>query len=107
MSISYGFHPAALSAFTEATQFYLKEASPRVASQFITAVESTLATLVDAPDRWRVIHEPEIRRCVLRRFPFVIYYRWEIKHERIAIYALMHCSREPGYWIGRIGENPQ
>jgi len=36
-----------------------------------------------------------------RRFPFVIYYRWEPAREQITIYAIMHCSREPGYWHHR------
>ncbi|MEI6376298.1 MAG: type II toxin-antitoxin system RelE/ParE family toxin [bacterium] len=103
MAISYGFHPDALTEYTEATRYYISEASLRVAGGFISAVESSIASLVSAPDRWRVVQGPEIRRCILKRFPFVVYYRWEARHQRITIYAIMHCSREPGYWNGRMG----
>lgn len=97
MPTSYGFHPEALFEYAEATRYYLREASPRVADAFITSVESGVATMVAAPTRWHIVEDPEIRRYVFSRFPFVIYYRWESKQDRVTIYAVMHCSREPGY----------
>lgn len=102
MPTGYGFHPEALFEFAEATNYYLHEASARVAESFIASVESAIATLLDDPTRWRIVEEPEIRRYILSRFPFVIYYRWEPRDERVTIYAVMHCSREPGYWHHRI-----
>ena len=105
MATTYGFHPEALFEYAEATNYYLREASARVAARFVTTVESAIATLVDAPTRWRIVEEPEIRRYVFSRFSFVIYYRWEPQHERVTIYAVMHCSREPGYWRRRIERN--
>ena len=105
MAASYSFHPEALFEYAEATNYYLHEASERVADRFVVGVESAVATLVAAPTRWRVVEEPEIRRYVFSRFPFVIYYRWEPQYERVTIYAVMHCSREPGYWRHRIERN--
>ena len=98
MTANYSFHPEALSEYAEATNYYLHEASPRVADQFVAAIESVALAFIAAPTRWRVAEDPEIRRYILSRFPFVIYYRWEPEHDRITIYAVMHCSREPGYW---------
>ena len=40
MAASYGFHPEALFEYAEATNYYLREASARVADRFVTAVES-------------------------------------------------------------------
>lgn len=105
MTTSYGFHPEALFEYAEATSYYLQEASPRVADGFVATVESAVADLVAAPLRWRVVEEPGVRRCVFSRFPFVIYYRWEPQYERVTIYAVMHCSREPGYWRHRVKRN--
>jgi plasmid stabilization system protein ParE len=102
MPASYGFHPEALFEYAEATDYFLREASVRVADSFISSVESAVATLVAAPARWRIVEEPEIRRYVFSRFPFVIYYRWEPQHGRVTIYAVMHSSREPGYWRQRL-----
>ena len=102
MPNGYGFHPEALFEYAEATNYFLRETSLRVADSFISGIESAVATLVAAPTRWRIVEEPEIRRYVLSRFPFVIYYRWEPLLERVTIYAVMHCSREPGYWRHRV-----
>ena len=99
---TFGFHPEALLEFADATSYYLREASPQVAQAFITAVESAISGLLTAPTLWRVVEVPDIRRYIFRRFPYVLYYRWEAEHERITIYAVMHCSREPGYWKHRI-----
>jgi plasmid stabilization system protein ParE len=101
---SYGFHPDALLEYAEATNYYLREASTHVAEAFIAAVDGAIAGIVAAPTRWRVAEEPGIRRYVLRRpFPYVLYYRWEAQQQRVTIYAVMHTSREPGYWKSRIG----
>jgi len=37
MAASYGFHPEALFEYAEAAQYYLQEASQRVAERFVTA----------------------------------------------------------------------
>ena len=70
MAASYGFHPEALFEYTEATNYYLREASPRVADRFVTAVEAAVAALVSTPTRWRVVEEPEIRRYLILRFSY-------------------------------------
>jgi plasmid stabilization system protein ParE len=99
---SYGFHPDALLEYAEATEYYLEKAYPGVAEAFIAAVESAIGGILKAPTQWRVVEEPDIRRYVFRRFPFVLYYRWEAGHQRLTVYAVMHCSREPGYWKHRL-----
>jgi toxin ParE1/3/4 len=105
MTASYGSHPEAHFEYAEATNYDLHEASVRVAERFVAGIESAVAALVADPARWRLVEDPEIRRYVFSRFPFVIYDCWEPQHERVTIYAVMHCSREPGYWRRRIERN--
>jgi toxin ParE1/3/4 len=50
--------------------------------------------------RWRVIEE-DVRRCLTRVFPYAVLYT--IETDFILIVAVMHCSREPGYWKSRVG----
>jgi toxin ParE1/3/4 len=98
----YAFHPDALLEYADATSYYLREASPTVAERFVAAVESAIASILAAPDRWRVVEEPGIRRYVFSRFPYVLYYRWDAAQQFVTVFAVMHCSREPGYWKHRI-----
>jgi toxin ParE1/3/4 len=99
---SHGFHPEALIEFADAIEYYLRKASPRVADAFIATVESGIREVLESPDRWRVVDQPDIRRYVFRRFPYAAYYRWESDQAQVTIYAIMHCSREPGYWKHRV-----
>ena len=102
MAAGYGFHPEALLEYAEATNYYLQKASPRVAEGFVEVVEAAIADAVAQPTRWAVVEEPEIRRYVIKRYPYVVYYRWEPNAEFVTVYAIMHCSREPGYWRHRL-----
>ena len=100
--VRFAFHPDALLEYADATNYYLGAASPAIAERFVAAVESAVALIVADPERCRVVEEPGIRRFVFRRFPYVLYYRWEANREFVSIFAVMHCSREPGYWRQRI-----
>ena len=98
----FAFHPDALLEYADATNYYLGAATPAIAERFVAAVESAVELIVADPERCRVVEEPGIRRFVFRRFPYVLYYRWEAEREFVTIFAVMHCSREPGYWKERV-----
>ena len=101
---SYGFHPEAAEEYLAATQYYLEQASELIAAAFVGEVETAIQTLRAAPTRWAIIEEPQIRRYLITRFPYSIYYRYEFDNERVSIYSVMHTSRRPGYWRVRIEE---
>lgn len=92
------FHPEALEEYREATLHYA-ERDPALALRFVEAVEDAIRRIVESPERWRVLDE-DVRRCLTRVFPYGILYT--IEPEFILIVAVMHCSREPGYWKRRL-----
>jgi plasmid stabilization system protein ParE len=91
------FHPEALAEYEEAARYYA-ERDPRVAEQFVAAVEEALERIVDSPTRWRIIDE-DVRRCLTHVFPYAVLYT--IESDFVLIVAVMHCSREPSYWKAR------
>ena len=99
---SYGFHSEAADEYLAATRYYLEHASPLVAAAFVAEIEAAIHTLLASPTTWPMIEEPQIRRYLLRRFPYSLYYRWEPEQDRVSIYAVMHFSRRPGYWRDRL-----
>ena len=92
------FHPEALAEYEEAAQFYA-EREPGLERGFVRAIEGAIQNIVETPARWRLLEE-DVRRCLTRVFPYGILYTIEADH--ILIVAVMHCSREPGYWKHRI-----
>ena len=99
--MKYKFHPEALQEYSEATRWYA-EHDLKLAFRFIDAVEEVVSRVVENPLRWRVIDE-DVRRCLTRVFPYGVLYTIEV--DFILIVAVMHCSREPGYWKGRVGKH--
>lgn len=99
---AYRFHEYALTEFQEAADYYLKRAGLIVAERFVDEIEAAIAAVLAAPESWRVIVQPGIRRYVVHHFPYVLYYRWESPQQQVVIYAVMHMSRRPGYWKERV-----
>lgn len=93
----YEFHPEALDEF-ESAALYFAERQPGLELRFIANIETTIRRICEAPSAWRVL-EGEVRRCLTPVFPYAVLYSIEPDH--LLIIAVMHCSREPGYWRQR------
>ncbi|HLP48931.1 MAG TPA: type II toxin-antitoxin system RelE/ParE family toxin [Candidatus Kapabacteria bacterium] len=94
----YIFHPEALQEYEEAVLYY-SEISKDLAVAFIKCIENGIKKIREYPDAWQIVEE-DIRRHLIKRFPFGIYY--SIEREYIMIISVMHMNRKPGYWISRI-----
>ncbi|MCU0288669.1 MAG: type II toxin-antitoxin system RelE/ParE family toxin [Acidobacteria bacterium] len=94
----YIFHPEALQEYEEAVLYY-SEISKNLAAAFIKCVENGIKKILECPNAWQIVEE-NIRRHLINRFPFGIYY--SIEKEYIMIISVMHMNRKPGYWISRI-----
>jgi plasmid stabilization system protein ParE len=93
-------HPEATAELTEAGRVYEEKVST-LGAQFLEAVDEAVAVISAAPERWRVI-EDEVRRYLMPRFPYAIYYR--VLPDHIRILAFKHHSRHPDYWRHRLSK---
>ena len=96
--MKYKFPPHALAEYREAALWYANRERP-LAENFITAIEDAIDRIVETPTRWRIIDE-DVRRCLVHVFPYAILYT--VETDFILIVAVMHFSREPGYWQDRL-----
>jgi plasmid stabilization system protein ParE len=101
--MKYSFHPEALKEYLSAVSYYFG-ISPRLAESFIKAVETGIENILTYPEAWQIVEE-DIRRHLIKRFPFGIYYC--IEGDSISIYAVMHMSRHPDYWKSRVDVAPK
>ncbi len=67
--------------------------------EFTIAAEQAVRAIQRAPEKWP-LGTHGARRCVMRRFPFVIHYLEMEKY--VWIVAFAHTSRKPGYWRTRL-----
>ena len=95
--MKYVFHPEALTEYADAVRYYTEQRT-EVAQAFIDAIEDAVYRVRESPTSYNAIDD-DVRRCMTRRFPYGILYT--IEQDYILILAVMHCSREPGYWKSR------
>jgi len=96
--VTYSFHPEAELEFLLAIDFY-EDKEAGLGRDFALEIYSTVERILTYPDAWPIVEE-DIRRSLVKRFPFgVLYSKLE---EEIVIIAVMHLNREPEYWKTRI-----
>jgi plasmid stabilization system protein ParE len=91
-------HPAAFEEAEAAMAWYGKR-SGAAAQAFLNELDRTIKELSLRPERYQ-LYEFNIRRAVLRRFPYLVVFREGT--ERIEIIAVAHGRRRPGYWRDRV-----
>jgi len=92
------FLPQAEQEMLKAARFYESQTAG-LGVDYLSEVERAVQTIAESPTKWPVI-EGELRRRLIRRFPFGILYR--IEPEDIVIIAVAHLRRKPWYWKKRI-----
>jgi toxin ParE1/3/4 len=94
MTVEY--HPAIEQELREIRDFY-EARSPRLGGEFIEELDRLVLRIAETPGRWMVL-ERDIRRALMPRFPYVIYFR-QVSPDRIRITVVKHQRRHPA--LGR------
>ncbi len=89
--------PEAEADMAEARAFY-EGRSEGLGDAFLASVEQILTSIEAMPDVHAVIHR-DVRRVLIRRFPFSIYYR--VEAGQIIVLAVIHSRRNPRDWKSR------
>jgi plasmid stabilization system protein ParE len=92
------FHPETLREYRAAIAWYRRRSLPS-ARRFVTEVDLVVMQLAAHPQRY-AWYDKEFHEAVIHRFPYSMIYRIE-PNEDVFVMALVHASREPGYWRGR------
>jgi toxin ParE1/3/4 len=93
-------HPAALEELVGAVGFYLANVSLEVALRFDLRIDEGIKAIQAHPFRYPVWRKTRVRRYVVPKFPYVIFYME--RPGSVRILAIAHTSRRPGYWKSRI-----
>ena len=96
--VGYEYHQAAEAEYLAAVRYY-SGIRPELGRSFVTEVESAIERARHFPEAYGRVAE-SLRHIGTHRFPYAIVY--EVREDRIFIWAVAHTSREPGYWKTRI-----
>ena len=100
--MKHAFHPEAAHEFEEAVRFYRQRGHP-LGKRFAHELRVAIAKIETAHQRWMVL-EQDVRRCLVRVFPYSVLYTIEAGY--ILIIAIAHKKRQPGYWRHRLSNRP-
>lgn len=95
--MKYSFHPDAEKEFGEAIDYY-EECEAGLGYDFSVEVFAAIQNITAYPTACPSV-EDDIRRCLIKRFPFGIIY--SVEKSGIFILAIMHLRRHPDYWKTR------
>ena len=92
------FHPEAELELIESAVYYEKQV-PGLGERFESEIRYATDLLLDQPEIGPLV-DPNLRKFILTRFPFTLYY--SITADVLRIEAVAHQSRRPGYWKSRV-----
>ncbi|MBN1102838.1 MAG: type II toxin-antitoxin system RelE/ParE family toxin [Deltaproteobacteria bacterium] len=70
--MKHSFHPEALEEYLGAVSYYA-DISTRLAESFLRAFKTGINDILDYPQAYQIVEE-DVRRHLVKRFPFGIYY---------------------------------
>ncbi len=79
--------------------YYYNEQQPGLDQDFLQEVDATVEQICSGPLRFEQV-KPGIRRCLLNRFPYGIYFRMPDENT-VRIIVVRHHSRRPGFRLWR------
>jgi plasmid stabilization system protein ParE len=92
------FHEDASAEVEEAVAWY-EERREGLGSEFRQELEALLGRIQQNPQAFLQYNDQGVRRGLLRRFPYTVFFREY--EDRIWIAAVVHQKRKPGYWSAR------
>ncbi|HAR41158.1 MAG TPA: plasmid stabilization protein [Bdellovibrionales bacterium] len=92
------FLPEAEQEMIEAARYYHSQ-SAGLGTEYLSEVEHAVHSIATSPHTWPIL-QGDLRRRLIRRFPYGILYR--IEPEEIIIVAISHLRKKPGYWKKRV-----
>jgi plasmid stabilization system protein ParE len=91
------FHQLAERELNDAALYYERK-SPGLGVSFLDDIERYIEAIVKHPNAGTKVRG-QVRRRILRRFPYGILY--SVEADGIRILAIMNLKRRPTYWVGR------
>ena len=97
--MNYQFHPAAEAEYLETIAYY-ESRQAGLGGLFFEEFEQAMVRVCDSPVSFQTVGEPVLKRCLMKRFPYSIYFS---EHQPlIHVLAVAHQHRRPRYWLGRL-----
>jgi len=100
MSLRVRLLPEAKDEFDAAADWYEDQRSG-LGIDFVAKVREVLDRIAANPRLHGTVYR-NVRKAIVRRFPYVVLYREEI--DEVIVIAVFHSSRDPSHWQRRAAD---
>jgi plasmid stabilization system protein ParE len=97
--MNLSFDPRVEDDLADAASFY-ESRSSGLGEDFLAEVRWAVDQIVGAPERWPRVEGGAVRRYLLVRFPYAVFYN--AGPDRVLILTVMHTRRHPDAWKQRV-----
>ena len=94
MNYALVFRPQVRDELDEAYRWYERQ-QQGLGDNFLDCIDLMLNQICSMPESYVIVHR-DIRRAVIKRFPYAVYYR--IVSSRVIVIAIFHSRRNPKSW---------
>jgi plasmid stabilization system protein ParE len=98
MSLKVAFRRAAQDELSEAAAWY-ENRQPGLGEAFLNELAEAIDHAARHPEQHPIALR-DVRRALLRRFPYAVYYR--IRNQSLVVLAVFHARRKPIVWKRRL-----
>ena len=102
MSVDTARFLAAAYDDVESAYLWYEHQHPGLGAKFVLAVEAAIAAVLAFPDAHPIVHR-DVRRILVQRFPFCLFYR--LDHDGVILIACVHAARDPELGRSRLDES--
>jgi plasmid stabilization system protein ParE len=92
------FTPEADDELAEARRWYAHQRED-LDLQFMQSIDDAVSRIVANPQQYPTVYRT-LRRKVVRRFPFAIFYT--VSADQVEVVAVFHSRRDPRRWKSRV-----
>ncbi len=93
------FRLKAHDELNEAYTWYEESQQPQLGDEFLDCVDDVINRICLMPESYAIVYR-DIRRAVVNRFPYAVYYR--LVSSRVIVIAVFHGRRDPQAWQSRV-----
>lgn len=91
--------PQAEKDFKDAHDWYENQ-GPGLGKEFVRCVDVKMASVHRAPRQHQIVFKNIVRRALVNRFPFSIYFVEQ--KNAVSVFAILHQHRKPESWKSRL-----
>ena len=92
------FLDAARAEFDEAVDWY-EDQKECLGAEFVAQVDEVFGLIAVLPKVHPIVYR-DVRRAVVKKFPYVVHYL--VEDQRLLIVSVFHTSRDPSIWKARV-----